>query len=365
MAEGGEDKDQKTEQPSQKRLEEAMKRGQVPYSREIGNFLILFVLAITIAWMMPDMCRRTLTLLKPFLASAADMPMDKDSIGHMLQALALSAMTLIIGPLLLACVVAIAAALGQNGVVLSAEPIMPKWNKISPMKGLERMFSMKSLVEFLKGIAKITVVGSVAYYSVSNQFGHIHQLTGSDTVALLMFLLKLSVRLMLGVCVAMFFIALVDLMYQRFAFTKSLRMSRQELKEEYRQSEGDPHVKRRLKQIRMERSRKRMMAAVPGADVVITNPTHFAVALKYETGKMGAPKVVAKAVDNLALVLRKIAKENDVAIVENPPLARALYDAVEVDEEIPITHYQAVAEIISYVWRLKGKLPPEARRSTL
>jgi len=362
MAEGGEDKEQKTEQPTQKRIEEAMKRGQIPFSREVGSFLMLFVLALSVAWLLPGIGGRARDALYPFISQAGDFPTDTAAIGLVLKKLAFTFLGLIIIPLLFALAAAMAASIGQNGFLFSPEPLIPKLEKISPKRGLERMFSLRSLVEFLKGIFKICVVGLVAYLSVADQLGHIRQLPGDDMLALLLFLSHIAVRLLLWVCVAMFFIALFDLIYQRFSYTKSLRMSRQEVKDEYRQQEGDPHVKRRLKRIRMERARKRMMSAVPGADVVITNPTHFAVALKYEGDTMQAPVVVAKGADNMALQLRKIAKEHDVTIVENPPLARALYDAVDIDQEIPLVHYQAVAEIIRYVWQVKGKLPQKRAR---
>jgi len=168
----------------------------------------------------------------------------------------------------------------------------------------------------------------------------------------------LSVKLMIAVLAVMSAIAGLDWLYQRFDFTKQQRMTRQEIKDEFKQTEGDPMVKARLRQIRMERARQRMMAAVPEADVVITNPTHYAVAMKYEVDSMGAPKVVAKGVDHLALRIRELAKEHDVPVMENPPLARALCAAVEIDQEVPPEHYKAVAEIIAYVFRLQGRRLP-------
>jgi flagellar biosynthetic protein FlhB len=168
--------------------------------------------------------------------------------------------------------------------------------------------------------------------------------------------------MLVGVCAIITVIAGIDFMYQKFEFQKSMRMSKQEIKDEMKQSEGDPMIKARLRQLRTERARKRMMAAVPDADVVITNPTHYAVALKYDIDEMPAPRLVAKGVDSIAQRMRKVAEENDVAIVENPPLARALHAGVQIDQDIPETHYKAVAEVIGYVWRLKGKSRPRPRR---
>lgn len=354
---GGEDKEQKTEQPSAKRLEEALKRGQVPFSREVLNFAMLFVLALTIAGYMPTMLQKTRNLLVPLIADAHDFPVDHKGVSILFMEMLSGFGGILLLPLGLAAAAAIFAAVMQTGVILSAEPIKPKLEKISIKKGIARMFSMRSLVEFLKGLFKIVIVGWIAWYAIESEMGHMRQLVDSDMFAMLLFLSKLAVKLMTGVVIAMFFIALADFAYQRFEYYKNLRMSKQELKDEYKQQEGDPHIKGKLRQIRAERARKRMMAAVPDADVVITNPTHFAVALKYDNMAMGAPVCIAKGQDNIALTIRKVAEENDVPIVENPPLARALFDSVDIDEEIPIDHYKAVAEVISYVYKMKGKMP--------
>lgn len=355
MAEEGADKDQKTEAPTSKRLEEAVKRGQVPFSREVVSFLMLAVFTITLIAYVPYAMRRLRDLLRPFLSDAQDFPTDTGGIGTVLLTAVVSAGGVIAVPLLAASVAAVAASVFQNGFVLSAEPIKPKFEKISIVKGLGRMFSMRAVIEFLKGLFKIGVVGAAGYFAVSSELHHLRQLPDDEMLAILLFLGKLAFKLMIGVCIAMFFIALADFAYQRFEYIKNLRMSKQEIKDEYKQQEGDPIIKQKLRQIRMERARKRMMAEVPKADVVITNPTHFAVALKYENDTMQAPLMVAKGQDNIALKIREVAKEHDVPVVENPPLARALYDGMEIGDEIPVEHYQAVAEVISYVWKLKGK----------
>lgn len=358
MAEGGEDKEQKTEQPTQRRLEEAVKKGQIPFSREVSSFMILFVLALTIAVWAPGMMRRARDLFLPLLANAQDWPVDRAGVGTIMQQMTFGALMIVALPWLAVITVAIGAALLQNGVIISTEPIKPKLEKISLKKGIARMFSMRSIVEFLKGIFKIGVVATVAYLALSPELNTLKQLVDDSALALLLFISKLAVKLVVWVTAVMFLIALVDLIYQRFDYIKNLRMSKQEMKDEYKQQEGDPHIKGKLKQLRMERAKNRMMAAVPDADVVITNPTHFAVALKYEQGTMEAPMIVAKGQDFLALTMRKIAEEHDVPIVENPPLARALF-TVDVDETVPMEHYAAVAEVISYVWRLKGKKFPK------
>lgn len=364
MADGEQDREQKTEAPTTKRLEEARKRGQVPFSREVGSFLILGVFTLTIAWYLPVMFRNAGMLLTPLLANTNDYAVDRGGLGILLTHLLRQTLLLLVVPLAAAVTVTLAASILQNGIIISIEPIIPRWEKVSLRRGLERLFSQRSVIEFLKGLFKMIIVGVVAFFAVKGDLGHMRQLEDHSVAALVMFMSRLAIKLMVGVCVAMFFIALFDLIYQRLDYVKNLRMSRQELKDEFRQQEGDPMIKRRLRQIRMERARKRMIAEVPKADVVITNPTHYAVALQYENASMQAPKVIAKGIDFMALNMRRIAEEHEVPVVENPPLARTLYDNVEVDQEIPVQHYQAVAEIISYVWRLKGKLPklPQAQR---
>jgi len=272
-----------------------------------------------------------------------------------LSKLAFGSLSLIALPLIGTIVAALAASFLQHGFTLSLDPITPRLDKLSPLAGLKRLFSMRSVMEMLKSLLKIFVVGFVAFIAVYPELTHIRQLPDSNAEALLLFLAMLVVRMTIGVAIAMSFIALFDLLYQRFQYTKSLRMSRQEIRDEYKQSEGDPMVKQRLRRLRQDRARQRMMAAVPKADVVITNPTHFAVALQYDSKKMTAPMLTAKGQDLIALKMRDIAKEHNVPVVENPPLARALYSSGELDKEIPLAHYEAVAKIISYVYQLKGR----------
>lgn len=349
------DPDSKTEEPTQKRLEEAFKKGNIAFSREVSSFLLLALLALVVGGLAPAMMRNTLILLTPFFEKAHILPTDFNGFSELLHKVAFAAVAIIILPLLGSMFTAMASSFLQNGFVLSAEPIQPKLERISPLAGIKRLFSLRSVVEFIKGLFKITIVGVVAFLAVYPEMTHIQQLPNSSPEAMLRYLGTLAIHMTIGVAVAMFFIALLDLLYQRFQHTKSLRMSHQEIKDEYKQSEGDPMIKQRLRRLRQERARNRMMSSVPDADVVITNPTHFAVALSYDTETMKAPKLVAKGQDLIALKIREIAEENDVPVVENPPLARALFASTELDQEIPITHYEAVAKVISYVYQLKGK----------
>ncbi len=257
-------------------------------------------------------------------------------------------------PLVMAMFAAFFAGYLQFGLLLSSEGLMPSLEKISPLAGLKRIFSMRSLSEFLKGLLKLAVVGGIVYAVITPSVGDLHKLIGMEVIQLLGVIASLLHRLLFAVFAAMVVITLADVFYQRYEHIKGLRMSRQEIKDEMRESEGDPIVKGRLRQLRMERARKRMMAEVPKADVVVTNPTHYAVALKYDA-QMTSPKVVAKGVDKVAQKIREIAAENDVPVVENPPLARGLYAAVEVDQEITPEFYKAVAEVIGYIYRMKRR----------
>jgi flagellar biosynthetic protein FlhB len=244
----------------------------------------------------------------------------------------------------------------QVGFLFAPEVIRPDFSKISPVKGFTRLFSRRALIEFAKGLMKLSLVGGVGYLMIKPYYAAMDHMVGLPLPLLLAETMTLTMRMMIGILVALAALTVVDVVYQRNEFYQRMRMTRQEVKDEYRQSEGDPHVKGRLRKLRQERARRRMMQAVPKADVVITNPTHYAVALAYKPEEMDAPVCIAKGLDNVALRIREIAKEHGVVTYENRPLARVLYDTVEIDEAVPPEHYKAVAEVISYVFRLKGRI---------
>lgn len=351
-----EDSSQKTEEPTQRRLEEAEKKGQIAYSREVNNFFVMLALALIIAWLAPGMMNRTKDALAPFITRPHDFPIAGEPLRQLFESVAGQMGAIVVAPLSIIIILVLGAAFMQSKFLFALERIKPKMEKISPVKGAKRLFSMRSIVEFIKGLIKISVVGIVGYLAVAPRLDELGQLPLMDVLGMLELLSALALRILIGVCCVMFIVAIIDYAYQRFEYIKQLRMSKQEIKDEHKQQEGDPLIKSKLRQIRMERARKRMMAAVPEADVVITNPTHFAVALKYETGLMQAPIVIAKGVDEVAFRIRDVAEEHDIPIVENAPLARALHAGAELDEEIPYEHYKAVAEVIGYVYRLKGKM---------
>lgn len=357
MAEETEDA-QKTEEPTPRRLEEARRKGQVASSREVNHWFIILAGAISFMALAPNMSKGVIAALSPFVTEPDLIITGPAGIGAALKGMfgdVLLAVMPIIG---LTVIAAILAGIVQSGLVFSTDRIKPELSKISIAKGMKRLFSMKSIAEFVKSILKLIIVGGVVTLLFIPIFDNLTSITTMSTVDAMALLQSLAVRLFIGVLAVMSVIAVIDFLYQRFEYMKSLRMSRQEIRDELKQTEGDPQVRARLRQIRTERARRRMMAAVPDADVVITNPTHFAVALKYDPQAMSAPRVIAKGADLVAERIRDLAREHNVPLVENPPLARALFASVELEQEIPTEHYKAVAEIISYVFRLKGRSMP-------
>lgn len=349
------DDSQKTEEPTSRKLSQARAKGQIVQSKEVSNLASLAGMTFVVAAIAPFMALYLYRSLAGLIEHAAVVRIDAASTGEILFDLTLDALIALSPALGLFMVLGLAAGLGQSGFLLTTEPIVPKLEKLSPLAGVKRLVSLKSIVEFIKGILKLSIVAAIAYTLVSPEMDRAEALLDMDVIDVLREIQTLVVRLMIGVLAFMFVVAVSDYVYQRFEYMKQMRMSRQEIRDEHKQSEGDPQVKARLRQIRVDRARRRMMAAVPKADVVVTNPTHFAVALQYDTEVMAAPTVVAKGADAVAFRIREVAQASGVPIVENPPLARALFASVEIDQQIPETHFKAVAQVISYVYRLKGR----------
>jgi flagellar biosynthesis protein FlhB len=300
---------------------------------------------------------RSLTM---FLQQPDAMSVDGAGLSAMLRVL-LPQIALVLAPFFAVMIAAgLAGHMLQSRPGLSFDKIVPDFSKVSPVAGFKRMFGVEGWMNLAKGLAKIGVVGVAIWSQLWPERGGLEAILNQSTAAVIGDMSHLLFKVLMASLSALAVIAGLDYFWQRMRFMARNRMSKQEIKEEYRQNEGDPTIKAKIRQLRHERSRKRMMAAVPQATVVIMNPTHFAVALKYESGKMVAPVCVAKGVDALALRIRAVAEDNDVAVVENPPLARALYAAVEVDDPVPPEHFKAVAQVIGYVMRLQGKLPARA-----
>ncbi len=355
-----EDDASKTEDASQKKIEDSFKKGQVFSSREISNFFLMLGLTFFMAWVAAWLMQRISGGLAGYITRPDSIQMDTTAIGYLMNDLAWNMLGWMAIPFAVMVLVALIAGTVQRPFVFSAEPLKPQVSRISPVSGFKRIFSGKSFVEFFKGILKICFIGYIIYHILRSEFSYLMPLMDGDTFGLLAFLEHATMRILVAVTITLFFLSMADYLYQRFDFYKRLRMTKQETKDEYKQQEGDPHVKQRLRGIRRERARKRMMADVPKADVIITNPTHFAVALQYDPSSMQAPKLLAKGADKVALRIREIGEEHKIIVVRNPPVARMIYDSVDVDEFIKMEHYKAVAEIIGYVYKLRGKNAPKA-----
>lgn len=348
------DETEKTEDPSEKKLKDAFEKGNVVKSQEVNSWFMLTAATLVVLIFSGGMSVDLSQTLKGYLENAHSYSMEGSGGGLFLYSVMWSVFATLSLPFLVFIIAALAGNVVQHGLLFQTETMTPKLSKISPLAGFKRLFSMTSLVNFLKSLAKLSIVTVLIVLVMWPSQDSLEVMVSMDLSALLPHVKVLSLKI-LGAVVALYaVVAIADYAYQRQQWWNKLKMTMQEVKDEYKQQEGDPIVKAKIRQIRMERGRKRMMAAVPEASVVITNPTHYAVALKYDK-TMPAPICVAKGVDALALKIREIADEHDIPRVENRPLARALHGVVEVDEEIPPEHYKAVAEVIGFVMRQKRK----------
>jgi flagellar biosynthetic protein FlhB len=351
MAEGTDDAS-KTEEPTAKKLSDARAKGDVPKSGDISQLASLSgafgVVVIAGGWLTRDMVQA----LTPFIAHAGTMDVE-GGIRAIAKTAVLAALPAVVLVMVVSGLLGAAANVGQSGFILSADKIKPDLKKLDLIKGLGRIFGPDGLVQFGKSALKFIVTGVIAWFVCKPHASEFANMVGMDVAAIIPLSMQLCVKLFWAVLIFLVVTAGFDWFWQRLRFNKRMRMSLQEVKDEMKQSEGDPHIKGKQKQIRMQRSRQRMMQAVPKATVVVMNPTHYAVALKYEQGENAAPVCVAKGVDDLALKIRAVAEEAGVYVLEDPPLARALYASVDVDEQIPADHFEAVAKVIGFVMNNK------------
>ena len=350
------DEDQKTEHPTSKRLDDARDRGEVPISREFSNWISFVAIYIVVMWLGPKMLTQLFGMLRLYL----EMPRPSGLDDRGLQTLILD-MFIQVGfiTFLVFAVFLVFGVLGtmwQTGFMVNTQRLSFDIKRILPMDGLKRLFSPGAAgAELAKSFGKLVVLGGIVFIELRPIVLDTNAIAGLTLTQGMALLHEKAIHLIIVLLLAYGIIALADFKYQKFQYIKNLRMTKTEVKDEFRQSEGDPKVKARLRQIRLEKARRRMMAQVPKADVIITNPTHYAVALKYDNKKMSAPVVVAKGINLIAEKIKEIAEENLIPAISNPPLARTLYDTVEIDQVIPTQHYRAVAQIISYVYKLKNK----------
>jgi len=352
-----EDDASKTEEPTEKKLDDAKRKGQVAQSQEVKSWAILLGASGMLVFLAPSMANNIRLTARPFVEMPHAIEFNFEHLRQIFIDLSLD-LLMILAPLLgIMLILAFGANVAQFGLTFSSEKIKPDPGKLNLIKGSKKILSFKSIIEFLKGITKLILVSLVAFGLSIPMLSDVQLIPQMDFLFALDRIHEVAIVLVAGTVGVMTVLAFIDFVYQRHTFMKQMRMTKQEVKDENKQQEGDPQVKSRIRQIRMERARERMMQAVKDADVVVTNPTHFAVALKYDMNEMPAPVCIAKGVDHLAFAIRREAEEHDVPIVENPPLARALYDTVELDEEIPTEYFKAVAEVIGFVMRQRGEIP--------
>lgn len=346
---------EKTEKATQKKRQDARKKGQVLQSKDVGTAVVLLAVFASLRLLGGYMFDNITGFLKKIINDYMNKQ-DVYSMGMItsLYTESVKVMFLTCGPIL-----AIAMFSGmmtnylQVGVLFTTETLMPKFSKLNPLSGVKRMFSMRSFVELFKAVIKICIVSYVVYSYLSSEVTNIMILMDMTVAEAAVYIGSTIVGVALRICIALIVLSFIDYGYQWWQHEKDLKMSKEEIKEEYKQVEGNPEIKSRIRQKQRQSAMRRMMQDVPTADVVITNPTHFAVALKYEQEKTDAPIVVAKGADYLAQRIKEIAKTNNVEIVENKPLARSLYDTAEVGKKIPKELYQAVAEVLAFVYNLK------------
>ncbi|HEY1612210.1 MAG TPA: flagellar biosynthesis protein FlhB [Rhizomicrobium sp.] len=350
------DDSQRTEEPTQRRLDQARDHGDVAKSTEVTSFAALAGGGLAIAAMGPGICHGFVRDFRVFLEQPDTLAVDRAGVLSLFADAGVH-LGMLLAPFLAVLIsVTLAGHLLQHRPLLAFERLKPDLAKLSLVRGFTRLMGVEGLMNLVKGMMKIAIVGTAVWSTLWPMRGRLDAVLAEDPVAIAGEMSQLAIRVLIATLAVLGVVAGLDYFLQRQRFLGRNRMSRQEVKEEFRQTEGDPVVKGKLKRMRIERAKRRMIANVPKATVVITNPTHFAVALKYESGKMAAPICVAKGVDALALRIREVAREHDVPIVENPPLARALFATVEVDQVVPAEHYKAVAQVIGYVMRLTGKL---------
>jgi flagellar biosynthesis protein FlhB len=347
--------DERTEEPTPRKLEQAREKGDIIYTPEVGTALSLIAVTGIVAFLAGPIASQLAHALVGFLATPDQYSTQPGALEAIAGSVGLKLLA-IFGMMCLALAGAgIAARYIQDKPTFTGEKLSPKLDKLNPVEGFKRVFGKAAFASFLKSLAKLGVVGGVMLWALWPKDSTLENISLLDPAALLPYVQDRVVAMLMALASASAVIAVADYVFTRQSFMQRMRMSRREIKEEHRQQDGDPMVKAKLRQIRMQRSRQRMMQNVPQASVVITNPTHYAVALKYEPGSTPAPICLAMGVDAVAQRIREVAQENDIPIVEDPPLARALFATAELDQPIPKDHYEAVAKVIGFVMRLSRR----------
>lgn len=347
---------EKTEKATPKKRQDSRKKGQTAKSQDVNTSIGLLAVFGFLSFYSSQFGHVVLGVFQHSFTQYLHLPLTEETVQMITNEIIIQT-ALLLGPILLiAFLAAIGANLLQVGFMATAEPLMPKLEKIDPIKGFKRIFSIRAIVELLKSILKIGFVGSVTFFVLWLNIDEVFMLSHKSIVSAIKILGQLTIQMGIAASLALLFLSLFDYFYQRYDFEKNIRMSKQDIKDEYKNVEGDPLIKSKMKQRQREMAMSRMMQEVPKADVIITNPTHYAIALKYDEDTSDAPIVVAKGIDFMAQKIKLVAKEHQIISVENRPLARALYDQAEIGEMIPDDFFKAVAEILAYVYRIKHKI---------
>ncbi|MFC3882557.1 flagellar biosynthesis protein FlhB [Bacillus songklensis] len=346
---------EKTEKATPKKRQESRKKGQVAKSQDVSTALVLLLIFLYFSFGAKSLLKQFMHLITHSYEHYLLLDVTEENIMSILFDL-LPEIAVAVGPIMLVALIGgIATNYIQIGFLFSTETLKPNLNKINPIHGVKRIFSIRALVELLKSILKITLVGTVTFAILWTNRSEVLLLSQKGLMDSLVVLAKLVFQMGIAASIVLLFLSLFDYLYQKYDFEKSIRMSKQDIKDEYKNIEGDPQIKSKIKQRQREMAMSRMMQEVPKADVVITNPTHYAIALKYDEGKMDAPFVIAMGVDHLAQKIKSVAQNHDIVMVENRPLARALYEQTDIGDPIPEEFFKAVAEILAYVYRIKNK----------
>ncbi len=357
MAEESTSGGEKTEAPSAKRREDFRQKGQVAQSKEVQTAALFTIILLFWIFYLPSFWQGLTSLIFSIWQSAGEYAVTNVSIIN-LAIFLLKEIGILLAPLFfLVLIIGFFSSFFQFGWLLTSKPLVPDFSKLNPIKGFGRFFSKKSLIEVVKSRLKVLLVGWVAYSTVFDNFGQALILTGTDIGTTLSFLGKTAALILAKVCAIMIFIAFLDFLFVKWEMEEKMKMTKQELKEEFKESEGDPHLKAQIRSIQQEMARKRMMADVPQADVIVTNPTHISVAIRYDSAEMESPVIIAKGADFIAMKIREIARQHEIPLVENPPVARLLHE-LDIGDSIPEDLFKVIAEILAHVYSLtpvKGK----------
>ena len=347
-------KDQKTEEPTSKRITDTEEKGNFAHSREINSSFILLAALLGFMILGEQSTRHVMGSWTEMFSQSWTLQLTTEELFKV-TVNSMKAFLKIAAPFLILVMLAglMSNLIQIGGLRFSSHPLIPKFSKLSPLKGFGRIFSKNSLMELFKSLFKVGIISVISYFVIKSHWKEIPPLMGFGVGQILSFMGFVALEIIFHVLLVMIFLSLLDFAFQKFTYLENLRMTKQEVKEERKETDGNPQIKQRIRTVQMEMARKRMMAAVPEADVIVTNPTHISVAIKYDTLNFAAPIVVAKGVGPIAMRIREIAKENDIPLVEDKPLARTLNKTVEVGQMIPASLYKAVAEILAYVYKLK------------